>query len=180
MNSSVTRPIVAVLALALAACAAPAPTQAPQPVLEPTVVPAEMPAPQTIVDIAVADGRFTTLVTAVQAAGLAETLAGEGPFTVFAPTDEAFAALPAGTVEALLGDIPQLTDILLYHVVSGEVLAADVLELDTAETLQGQSLDFVVDGNVVKIGDVQIIITDIQASNGVIHVIDGVLLPPTA
>jgi uncharacterized surface protein with fasciclin (FAS1) repeats len=135
---------------------------------------------KTIVDLAVEDGRFTTLVAALQAAGLADTLAGEGPFTVFAPTDEAFAALPEGTVEALLADIPQLTSILLYHVVDGQVMAADVLQLDMAETLQGQSLDFVVDGDAVRIGDVQIIITDIQASNGVIHVINGVLLPPAA
>jgi uncharacterized surface protein with fasciclin (FAS1) repeats len=135
---------------------------------------------QTIVDVAVEDGRFTTLVAALQAAGLAETLAGEGPFTVFAPTDDAFAALPEGTVEALLADIPQLTDILLYHVVSGNVKAADVVNLESAETLQGQSLDITVDGNVVKIGDAQVLITDIEASNGVIHVIDAVLLPPAA
>jgi uncharacterized surface protein with fasciclin (FAS1) repeats len=135
---------------------------------------------KTIVDVAVEDGRFTTLVAALQAAGLAETLAGEGPFTVFAPTDDAFAALPEGTVEALLADIPQLTDILLYHVVSGKVMASDVVNLESAETLQGQSLDFAVNGGVVTIGDVQILITDIEAANGVIHVIDGVLLPPAA
>ncbi len=91
--------------------------------------------PQTIVDIAVADGRFTTLVTALQEAELVETLSGDGPFTVFAPTDDAFNKLPEGTVEALLADIPALTDILLYHVVSGEVLAEDVVMLDEAETL---------------------------------------------
>lgn len=132
-----------------------------------------------IVEIAVADGRFTTLVTAVQAAELAETLSGEGPFTVFAPTDDAFDMLPEGTVEALLEDIPTLTDILLYHVVEGKVMAADVVGLETATTLQGADIAITVtDGNVFLNGDVQVIITDIEASNGVIHVIDAVLLPP--
>ncbi|MAS37504.1 MAG: fasciclin [Anaerolineaceae bacterium] len=132
----------------------------------------------SIVDIAVADGRFTTLVAAVQAAGLAETLAGEGSFTVFAPTDDAFAALPEGTVEGLLNDIPALTDILLYHVVDGAVPAETVVTLDSATTLQGSDVTIEVrDGNVFLNGDVQVIITDIQASNGIIHVIDGVLLP---
>jgi transforming growth factor-beta-induced protein len=136
--------------------------------------------PASIVDIAVADGRFTTLVAAVEAAGLTETLAGEGPFTVFAPTDDAFAALPEGTVEALLADIPALTDILTYHVVAGEVLAADVVGLESATTLQGSDISIsVVDGNVFLNETIQVIITDIVASNGVIHVIDGVLLPPT-
>ncbi len=132
----------------------------------------------SIVDIAVADGRFTTLVAAVTAAGLAETLSGEGSFTVFAPTDDAFAALPAGTVEGLLADIPALTDILLYHVVDGAVLADTVVTLDSATTLQGDPVTIEVrDGNVFLNGDTQVIITDIEASNGVIHVIDGVLLP---
>ena len=136
---------------------------------------------QDIVDLAAADGRFTTLIAAVQAAGLEDTLKGEGPYTVFAPTDEAFAALPEGTIEALLEDIPQLTDILLYHVIPGEVMAADVLTLDgqEAETaLAGESLRISVEnGNVYLNETVQVIITDIQASNGVIHVIDAVLLP---
>ena len=134
----------------------------------------------TIVDIAVNDGRFTTLVAALQAAGLADTLAGDGPFTVFAPTDDAFAALPAGTVEGLLNDIPALTKVLLYHVVSGEVPAATVVTLDSAMTLEGSPVSITVrDGNVYLNDNVQVIITDIQASNGIIHVIDGVLLPPT-
>lgn len=134
----------------------------------------------TIVDIAVADGRFTTLVAAVEAAGLVETLSGEGPFTVFAPTDDAFAALPEGTVEGLLEDIPALTDILLYHVVEGEVLAADVVELESATTVQGSDITITVTDDGVFLNDtVQIIITDIVASNGVIHVIDAVLMPPT-
>jgi len=132
----------------------------------------------TIVDIAVADGRFDTLVAALGAAGLAETLAGEGPFTVFAPTDAAFSRLPEGTVEALLNDIPALTDILLYHVVSGEVLAADVVELESAETVLGEPVSIRVEDGNVYINDSMVIITDIMADNGVIHVIDSVLLPP--
>jgi transforming growth factor-beta-induced protein len=133
-----------------------------------------------IVDTAVADGRFTTLVAAVQAAGLADTLKGEGPFTVFAPTDEAFANLPEGTVESLL--LPEnnetLQNILLYHVVSGKVMAADVVELESADTVLGEAVEIKVDMGKVYINDAQVIITDIETSNGVIHVIDTVLLPP--
>jgi transforming growth factor-beta-induced protein len=135
----------------------------------------------TIVDIAVADGRFTTLVAAVTAAELVETLSGEGPFTVFAPTDDAFAALPAGTVDSLLlpENKQQLTDILLYHVVSGKVMAADVVTLTSAPTVFGKDVTVTVkDGKVFLNDTVQVIITDIEASNGVIHVIDAVLLPP--
>jgi len=132
---------------------------------------------KTIVDIAVEDGRFTTLVTALQAAGLDSVLAGEGPFTVFAPTDDAFGKLPEGTVASLLETIPALKNILLYHVVSGNVLAADVVALESAVTLQGQTVSISVMGDVVKINDSQVIITDIQGSNGIIHVIDTVLLP---
>jgi len=135
----------------------------------------------TIVDIAVADGRFNTLVAAVTAADLVETLSGEGPFTVFAPTDDAFAALPAGTLDSLL--LPEnkqaLTDILLYHVVSGKVMAADVVTLTSAPTVLGKDVTITVkDGKVYLNDTVQVIITDIEASNGVIHVIDAVLLPP--
>ena len=136
--------------------------------------------PGTIVDIAVADGRFETLVAALQAAELVETLQGEGPFTVFAPTDDAFAALPEGTVEALLEDIPALTDILLYHVVAGDVRAADVVTLESAVTVQGESVSIAVEGDNVRINDSLVIITDIVAENGVIHVINTVLLPPQA
>ena len=135
--------------------------------------------PGTIVDIAVADDRFETLVAALQAAELVETLQGDGPFTVFAPTDDAFAALPEGTVEALLEDIPALTDILLYHVVAGDVRAADVVTLDAAVTVQGESVSITVEGDNVRINDSLVIIADVVASNGVIHVIDAVLLPPT-
>jgi uncharacterized surface protein with fasciclin (FAS1) repeats len=143
--------------------------------------PAEEAVSNTIVDIAVADGRFTTLVAAVTAAGLVETLSGEGPFTVFAPTDDAFAALPAGTLDSLLlpENKQQLTDILLYHVVSGKVMAADVVGLTSAPTVLGKDLSISVkDGKVYLNEVVQVIITDIEASNGVIHVIDAVLLPP--
>lgn len=175
-----------VLSMVLAACApqatpTAAPTAEPTAMPEPTAVPTEE--PQTIVDIAVADGRFTTLVAAVQAAGLAETLSSEGPFTVFAPTDDAFAALPAGTLDSLLlpENKQQLTDILLYHVVTGKVMAADVVGLDgkMADTaLEGKQIDIKVDmGNVYLNENVKVIITDIEASNGVIHVIDTVLLP---
>ena len=135
----------------------------------------------TIVDVAVADGRFTTLVAAVEAAGLVETLSGEGPFTVFAPTDDAFAALPAGTLDSLLlpENKQQLTDILTYHVVSGKVMAADVVTLTSAPTVLGKDITITVkDGKVYLNDTVQVIITDIEASNGVIHVIDAVLLPP--
>jgi uncharacterized surface protein with fasciclin (FAS1) repeats len=143
--------------------------------------PAEEAAKNTIVDIAVADGRFTTLVAALQAAELVETLSGEGPFTVFAPTDDAFAKLPAGTVEDLLKpeNKQALTDILLYHVVSGKVMAADVVGLTSAPTVLGKDITITVkDGKVYLNDTIQVIITDIEASNGVIHVIDAVLLPP--
>ena len=133
----------------------------------------------SIVDIAAGDERFETLVAALTAAGLVETLAGEGPFTVFAPTDDAFAALPEGTVEALLEDIPALTDTLLYHVISGDVRAADVVALESAITVQGDSVSLTVEGDSVRINDALVVIADIEASNGVIHVIDAVLLPPT-
>ncbi|MGB7876298.1 MAG: fasciclin domain-containing protein [Anaerolineales bacterium] len=173
--------VFVVLAMLLAACGAqatPAPAPEAEPMPEPTAVPTEEPEmPKTIVDIAVEDGRFTTLVAAVQAAGLDGALSGEGPFTVFAPTDDAFAALPAGTVEALLSDIPTLTDILLYHVVEGKVMAADVVELSNALTLNGQYVDISVEDGKVMIDGAEVIITDIETSNGVIHVIDSVLLP---
>jgi uncharacterized surface protein with fasciclin (FAS1) repeats/uncharacterized lipoprotein YbaY/heat shock protein HslJ len=135
----------------------------------------------SIVDIAVADGRFETLVAAVTAANLAETLAGEGEFTVFAPTDDAFAALPEGTVDSLLEE-PEgaLTDILLYHVVDGAVPAETVVTLDSAETLQGEPIAIsIVDDEVVLNDVVKVLITDVMADNGIIHVIDGVLMPPS-
>ena len=133
-----------------------------------------------IVETAVADGRFTTLVAAVEAANLVDTLKSEGPFTVFAPTDDAFAKLPAGTVETLLQpeNIEQLSNILLYHVVAGEVLANDVVNLSEAETALGENITIRVENGSVYINDAMVIITDILTSNGVIHVIDSVILPP--
>ncbi|MFN3955749.1 MAG: fasciclin domain-containing protein [Pararhodobacter sp.] len=129
-----------------------------------------------IVDTAVAAGSFTTLVAAVEAAGLVDTLKGEGPFTVFAPTDEAFAALPEGTVEALLGDIPTLTAILTYHVVPGAVMAGDLSDGMMAETVNGQSVTISL-GEGVMVDGANVVAADIAASNGVIHVIDAVILP---
>lgn len=129
-----------------------------------------------IVDTAVSAGSFTTLVAAVQAAGLVDTLKGAGPFTVFAPTDEAFAKLPAGTVESLLNDIPKLTKILTYHVVSGKVMAADVVNLTSAKTVEGSEVKIDA-SNGVKINDSTVTTPDVVADNGVIHIIDSVLLP---
>ena len=129
-----------------------------------------------IVDSAVAAGSFKTLVAAVTAAGLVETLKGNGPFTVFAPTDEAFAKLPKGTVEALLADIPKLTSILTYHVVSGKVTAGQVVELSEAKTVQG-SMVKIDASNGVMINNSKVVAADVMASNGVIHVIDTVLIP---
>ena len=132
-----------------------------------------------IVDTAVAAGSFKTLAAAVTAAGLVPTLKSAGPFTVFAPTDEAFAKLPAGTVEALLNDIPKLTAILTYHVVAGKVLAADVVKLDGKEatTVQGSGVKISTAGGVKLNGTSNVIKTDIECTNGVIHVIDAVILP---
>jgi len=132
---------------------------------------------QDIVDVAVEAGSFNTLVAAVQAAGLVDTLKSEGPFTVFAPTDEAFAKLPAGTVEALLQDKEKLTAILLYHVVPGRVTAADVVKLTSAATVNGQSVKIMVKDGTVWIDDAEVVTADIEASNGIIHVIDTVILP---
>lgn len=138
-------------------------------------------AEKDIVDTAVAAGQFETLAAALTAAGLVDTLKGPGPFTVFAPTDEAFAALPAGTVEDLLKpeNKDQLIAILTYHVVAGEVMAADVVELTEAETVNGAMVEVKVDGSNVMINNAEVTAVDIQASNGVIHVIDTVLLPPS-
>ena len=137
---------------------------------------------EDIVDVAVGAGVFNTLVAAVQAAELVDVLKGEGPFTVFAPTDEAFAALPEGTVESLL--LPEnkdlLVSILLYHVVSGAVMAADVVELDSAATVNGAAVSISVSDSGVMINNANVIQADVAASNGVIHIIDAVLLPPPA
>jgi uncharacterized surface protein with fasciclin (FAS1) repeats len=130
-----------------------------------------------IVDTAVNAGSFTTLVAAVQAAGLVETLKGEGPFTVFAPTDEAFAALPEGTVEGLLADPEALAKILTYHVIAGKVMSTDLSDGMTATTVNGADVTITTMGGV-KINGANVISADIETSNGVIHVIDQVILPP--
>jgi uncharacterized surface protein with fasciclin (FAS1) repeats len=137
---------------------------------------------KNLVDTAVSAGNFTTLAKALQAAGLADTLAGGGPYTVFAPTDEAFAKLPAGTLEMLLKpeNKAKLQAILKYHVVAGDVRAAQVTKLSAAKTLEGGSLPVSVAGGITKVGSATVVDTDVTASNGVIHVIDTVLLPPTA
>ena len=129
-----------------------------------------------IVDTAVQAGSFNTLVAAVQAAGLADTLKGTGPFTVFAPTDEAFAKLPKGTVDALLKDIPKLKQILTYHVVAGKVMAADVVKIKSAKTVEGSELKIDA-SNGVKINNSTVTTPDVAADNGVIHIIDTVLMP---
>jgi uncharacterized surface protein with fasciclin (FAS1) repeats len=132
-----------------------------------------------IVDTAVAAGSFNTLAAALQAADLVDALKGDGPFTVFAPTDEAFSKLPEGTVENLLKpeNKDQLIAILTYHVVSGELGSSDVVGADSATTLQGQSLDFATDADGVTVNEARVLQADVGASNGVIHVIDSVLLP---
>ena len=187
-------PLSLIVSLIIAACApaaapaapAPAATEAPAaepteaPAAEPTEAPAEEAAEMMdIVDTAVAAGSFTTLVAAVEAAGLVETLKGEGPFTVFAPTDDAFAALPAGTIDALLADpAGDLTQILLYHVVAGKVMSTDLSDGMTAPTVQGSDITITIADGAVKINDATVVTADIETSNGVIHVIDAVILPP--
>ncbi|WP_445628771.1 fasciclin domain-containing protein [Nostoc sp. DSM 114167] len=133
-----------------------------------------------IVDTAVNAGSFNTLVAAVQAAGLVDTLKGAGPFTVFAPTDEAFSKLHEGTVDSLLADVPLLTRILTYHVVSGKVLSTDVVNLDSAPTVEGSSIKIDASNGAVKINNATVITPDVEADNGVIHVIDTVLIPEPA
>jgi transforming growth factor-beta-induced protein len=192
MNVKFFLPLVLTLVLVLGACApesnmAPAAPEVDQPMPAqptPTVSAVEVdpePTQPDIIEAALADGRFTTLAAALQAAGLIDALQGEGPYTVFAPTDEAFNALPEGTVETLLQpeNLDMLTGILLYHVVEGKVMASDVVNLISAETLQGQELSISVMNGSVMIDAAEVIIADIEVSNGVIHVIDAVLLPET-
>jgi len=185
--------LVAVLALALATTAACSSTDTAETATSAATTvetPMETESPDAmmekdVVDTAVAAGDFTTLATALTAAGLVDTLKGEGPFTVFAPTDEAFAALPTGTLDALLADpTGDLTSILTYHVVPGKVMAADVLTLDGQKvaTVNGAEITVNVEGSMVSLTDakgntVNVTQTDIEASNGVIHVIDAVLMP---
>ncbi len=134
---------------------------------------------QDIVEVAVGAGQFTTLAAALEAADLIDTLKGEGPFTVFAPTDDAFAALPAGTVESLLKpeNRDQLIAVLTYHVVPGKVVAADVVKLDEAKTVNGASVRISTMDGSVYVNDAEVVAADVDASNGVIHVIDSVILP---
>jgi uncharacterized surface protein with fasciclin (FAS1) repeats len=199
MRTSIRRTsvIAVVAALTLAACgddsdddataattAAPAATEA-----APAVTDAEESSmaeePGTIVDVAVAAGSFTTLVAAVQAAGLVETLSGPGPFTVLAPTDEAFAAALESlglTAEELLADTETLTSILTYHVIAGEVPSSQVVTMNgqSVATVNGAEVTITVEGETVKVNDATVTAVDVEASNGVIHVIDSVLLPPAA
>jgi uncharacterized surface protein with fasciclin (FAS1) repeats len=132
----------------------------------------------TVVDIATGDKRFSTLVTALKAANLVDTLKGSGPFTVFAPTDEAFSKLPPGTVEKLLKDTPTLKQILLYHVVSGKAMAKDAAQMNSADTVSGKAIKIQKKDGQVMINDAKVVTTDIEADNGVIHIIDHVLMPP--
>ena len=186
------------LAIAIAACStAASPSTAPTPASSPSLAPASAPAPSTtpsiapsasaaamtkdIVQTATDAGSFKTLLTAVKAAGLAETLQGTGPFTVFAPTDAAFAALPAGTLDGLLKDPAALKKILLYHVVAGSVTSDKVVGLSSAPSVEGSPIAISVkDGTVYLNGDAKVVTPDVMASNGVIHVIDKVILPPSS
>ena len=131
-----------------------------------------------IVDTAVAADQFKTLVAAVKAAELVETLKGEGPFTVFAPTDEAFKKVPKETLDALLKDKKALTSVLTYHVVPGKVMAADVVKLDSAKTAQGKEIKIVTKDGKVTVNGANVVKTDVLCTNGVVHVIDTALLPP--
>jgi len=158
-----------------------------QPVEQPEEIPEEIPEAgnetevseqKNIVQTAIDAGSFNTLVTAVQTADLVETLSGEGPFTVFAPTDDAFAAVPEATLNALLADKAELTKVLTYHVASGKYMAEDVVSMGNITTLEGNMLDVEVTDEGVFVGGAQVTQTDIECSNGVIHVIDTVLIPP--
>jgi uncharacterized surface protein with fasciclin (FAS1) repeats len=179
------RTVAAAIAAALVLAACSGATEEPSATEEPTPAPVETPVEEeavelgTIVDVAVAAGDFTTLVAAVQAAGLVDTLSSEGPFTVFAPTDAAFAALPAGVLDKLL--LPENRDILVsiltYHVVSGTVLAADVAA-GQVTTVQGEAITVETMGGV-SVNGANVVAVDVLASNGVIHVIDAVILPPS-
>lgn len=133
---------------------------------------------KNIVDTAVGAGNFNTLVAAIKAADLVDVLSGPGPFTVFAPTDEAFDMLPAGTLDSLLNDIPALTRILTYHVVKGEYDAATVITMTSLPTVEGSDLPIMVKDGKVMVGNATVITTDIMTSNGIIHVVDSVIMPP--
>jgi uncharacterized surface protein with fasciclin (FAS1) repeats len=171
--------VTAAIALTAAACSSDDNSES-QSEKTSTTTTAEVVADETIVDIAAGNEDFSTLVTAVTEADLVDTLSGEGPFTVFAPTDDAFAAIPSDQLTAILADQEQLTAILTYHVLPAEVMAGDLQPTQTVETVQGDTVEInVVDGQAT-INGCNIVTTDIEASNGVIHVIDCVLLPPSA
>lgn len=176
--------VVALVALTAAACGSSdsKSDSADKPAKETTTTtsPAPATADQTIVEIASGNPDFSTLVTAVTKAGLVETLSGPGPFTVFAPTNAAFAAIPADQLNAILADKAQLTKILTYHVVPGAVMAADLQPEQMVKTVEGQDLDIKVTNGAATVNGCNIVKTDIEASNGVIHVVDCVLLPPAA
>jgi len=173
-----------VLAIAIAACSSAAspsavPTTAPTPSTAPAASADAM--AKDIVEVATEAGSFKTLLTAAAAAGLVETLQGDGPFTVFAPTDAAFAALPAGTLDGLLKDPAALKKILLYHVVSGSVTSDQVVGLTSATSVEGSPIAISVkDGTVYLNDSAKVVTPDVMASNGVIHVIDQVILPPAS
>jgi len=175
--------LVPALAIAVAACsstaATPSPAATPERTAAATAEPTEAAMAKDIVATATEAGTFSTLLTAATAAGLVETLQGEGPFTVFAPTDEAFAALPEGTLDGLLADPEALKKVLLYHVVSGKVTADQVVGLTSADSVEGSPIAIAVkDGSVFLNDSAKVVTTDVMASNGVIHVIDSVILPP--
>ena len=189
MRSRLLRIVAALLTLTLiaAACGSDESNDeaaAETPAAESTTDEVMAEAPGTIVDVAVANGSFTTLVAAVQAAGLVETLSGDGPFTVFAPTDDAFAAALEAlglTAEELLGNTELLTSVLTYHVIAGEVPASQVVTMDgqSAATVNGAEVTITIEGDTVMVNDATVIAVDVEASNGIIHVIDSVLLPPS-
>ena len=168
---------LAAVAIVVSACStAASPTPAPA-----TAAPSMAAEMGDIVETATEAGTFTTLLTAATAAGLVETLQGEGPYTVFAPTDEAFAALPEGTLEGLLADPEALKQILLYHVVSGKVTSDQVVGMTSADSVAGPAIAIAVkDGTVYLNDSAKVVTTDIETSNGVIHVIDSVILPPAS
>lgn len=177
MTSWLALPLAVVLTLGLAACGG-----GQEPADEETTDQMEAAdAPGTIAEIASGDDRFSTLVTALDSAGLVQTFQGDGPFTVFAPTNAAFNALPEGTVQDLLQpeNRERLTSILTYHVVEGANMAADVQGMSSVTTLQGSSLSISTSGDSVQVGDATVIQADVEASNGVIHAIDAVLMPPS-
>lgn len=170
--------LVSALAIGVAACSTTAASPSPAPT---EAAPSEAAMAKDIVATATEAGSFSTLLTAATAAGLVETLQGEGPFTVFAPSDEAFAALPEGTLDSLLADPEALKKVLLYHVVSGKVTADQVVGLTSADSVEGSPIAIAVKDGTVYLNDAAKVVTaDVLASNGVIHVIDQVILPPAS